>query len=354
MARLGRTAAARFRAEPPGVLYPQLFLGIGWLRAAVAHSLDVRWWNGEEVAGFAAGQLPEALPFYRPFLDYVVATMPIAVAVIVIVAQFAIGLALLANHRPVVFALAGAFLNLHFMAAGRVNPSVFYIVLAMAVVLWRPVTDLSVNRSHNLATRSTVLAAGVALLCLPFARTLEPSAIIEDPALVLVCLSVLLAGSAWIVHSQNTEPRLVAVNGAESWSGAGLIGRLDPGGIVAGPASNGDAALVPVDDTPSDLDWYSVRCHFRFDEASYEERITMWQAAGFDEAIALAEVEARRYAVLIDGQYLEWCDCYHLTSAPMAVEQGFEMYSLVRTSDLDPETYLRTFFFTGGERSSMV
>ncbi len=353
MGRLGRTAAARFRAVPPGVLYPQLFLGIGWLRAAVAHGLEVGWWNGEEVAGFAAGQLTEALPFYRPFLEHVVPTMAIPVAVIVIVAQFAVGLALLVNHRPVAFALAGAFLNLHFMAAGRVNPSVFYIVLAMAVVLWRPVTNLSKDRSHNFATRSTVVAAVVALVCLPFARTLQPSAVIEDPALVLVCLSVLLAGSAWIVHSQNSEPGPVAVTGAHSSSGAGPIGRLD-GTIVAGPASNGDAALSPVDDGSADLGWYSVRCHFRFDATSYEERITVWRAAGFADAIAQAETEAHRYAASIGGEYLESCDCYHLTSAPMAVEQGFELYSLVRGSDLDPDTYLHTFFFTGGERSSTV
>jgi hypothetical protein len=42
--------------------------------------------------------------------------------------------------------------------------------------------------------------------------------------------------------------------------------------------------------------WFSVRCLFATDAAApgaYEERITLWRAPGFDEAIELAEAEAR-------------------------------------------------------------
>ncbi|MEU9944059.1 hypothetical protein [Streptomyces lavendulae] len=43
------------------------------------------------------------------------------------------------------------------------------------------------------------------------------------------------------------------------------------------------------------MDWYGVRCAFEWttrDGRSYEERITLWQAASADEAIAVAEAEA--------------------------------------------------------------
>lgn len=99
------------------------------------------------------------------------------------------------------------------------------------------------------------------------------------------------------------------------------------------------------------LQWYSVRCHFRIDQRHYEERITVWQAEGFDEAINLAEAEAGSYP---NGEYLGSCDCFHLSDAGMQASQGAEIYSLVRASDLDPDTYLRTFFFTGSERSAEV
>ncbi len=319
---LGRHVVARFRSVPVFVLYPQLFLGIGWLRAAVAHGSEPNWWNGDEVAEFARLQMSDALPFYRPFLEHVVAVMPVLTAVVVLAAQLAIGVALLVNHRPSVFALVGAFLNLQFILAGQVNPSVFYIVMAMTVVLSSTVVGVPTRRSYDIAVRSTMLTVVVLVVCLPFANTLEPASVIADPALVIVLLATLLATSTWIVHGRNSEvPALVPFD-ARSSSGS-----------------------------PT---WYSVRCHFRFDEASYEERITAWQAAGFDEAIALAEAEARRYAQSIGGRYLESCDCYRLTSRPMSAEPGFEIYSLVRASDLDPESYLRTFFFSGGECSSTI
>lgn len=319
---VGRHLVARFRSVPLFVVYPQLFLGIGWLRAAAAHGLDPGWWSGEEVAEFSRRQMNDALPFYRPFLEHVVAAMPGITAVVVLASQLVIGVALVLNHRPWAFALGGALLNLQFILAGQVNPSVFYIVTAMTVVLWTMAVEVPARRSYDIAVRSTVLAVVVTVLCLPFARTLQPGSVIADPALVMVLLATLLAASTWIVHGRNSEV----------------------------------ASLAPIDAHPSSAspNWYSVRCHFRIDEGSYEERITVWQAADFDEATALAEAEARRYAESIGGHYLKSCDCFRLTSWPVSAEPGFELYSLVRACDLDPETYLDTFFSTGGERSSTV
>lgn len=57
--------------------------------------------------------------------------------------------------------------------------------------------------------------------------------------------------------------------------------------------------------------WYGVRCVFQHGPAdiegtSYEERVTLWRAASFDEAIESAEQEARQYADdLGDVTYLD-------------------------------------------------
>jgi len=100
---------------------------------------------------------------------------------------------------------------------------------------------------------------------------------------------------------------------------------------------------------------YSVRCVFlwppRPDQSArhlFEERITLWQAKSFDEAIQLAEEEAQAYAC--DGvSYLNLAQSYELFDE-IGV-QGVEVFSLLRESDLDPEDYLSAFFETGRERT---
>ena len=99
--------------------------------------------------------------------------------------------------------------------------------------------------------------------------------------------------------------------------------------------------------------WYGVRCLFQYgplDPAptSYEERVTIWRAASFDEAIALAEGEAAEYAeTLGDVSDLGLVQAYALSESP---GHGAEVFSLVRDSALAPDEYLDQFFDTGGER----
>jgi hypothetical protein len=102
--------------------------------------------------------------------------------------------------------------------------------------------------------------------------------------------------------------------------------------------------------------WYSVRCVFEMptiaalnevpeDIRLYEERVTVWRAASLDEAIALAEQEATEYAGATD-RYLGLAQAYALEAPPA---HGAEVFSLLRNSRLDGETYLNTFFDTGDE-----
>lgn len=104
--------------------------------------------------------------------------------------------------------------------------------------------------------------------------------------------------------------------------------------------------------------WYAVRCHFKVRDSArdkpgmrlYEERITLWQSATAEEAIALAEAEAVDYASTLDGdEYLGLAQSYELSDLP---GHGAELYSLMRDSPLDSETYLDTFFSTGDEHQT--
>jgi len=99
-----------------------------------------------------------------------------------------------------------------------------------------------------------------------------------------------------------------------------------------------------------------VRCVFRagwppeFAGKAYEERITLWRATSFDNAVERAEAVARAYAAaIVDGpsEYVGFAQAYHLYDEP---PDGAEVFSLFRVSDLEPEPYLDHFFDTGGER----
>ncbi|MFT4167151.1 MAG: hypothetical protein QM650_18085 [Microlunatus sp.] len=104
--------------------------------------------------------------------------------------------------------------------------------------------------------------------------------------------------------------------------------------------------------------WFAVRCLFRCGwpprasaeaDHRYEERITLWNARDIDEAIAMAEVEAEAYAAVIDdapSEYLGLAQAYALFDSP---DHGAEVFSLIRSSGLDPSSYLDAFFDTGRE-----
>lgn len=100
---------------------------------------------------------------------------------------------------------------------------------------------------------------------------------------------------------------------------------------------------------------FSVRCIFRWEprvdqtrKYLYEERVTLWRASNVDEAISLAESEAKTYASEPGSEYLQYCQAYALFDEVEA--HGVEVFSLLRDSDLEAAQYLDTFFDTGSER----
>jgi hypothetical protein len=100
--------------------------------------------------------------------------------------------------------------------------------------------------------------------------------------------------------------------------------------------------------------WYAVRSLFvdpAGSESAYEERITLWQAADLDDALARAAAEAVEYAEFAGVTYLaEFAQSYALADAPP--RDGAEVFSLTRSSALQPSPYVEQFFDTGRERLS--
>jgi hypothetical protein len=102
--------------------------------------------------------------------------------------------------------------------------------------------------------------------------------------------------------------------------------------------------------------WYAVRCLFRLGKiagatgSAYEERVTLWRADSSTHAIQRAEHEAVAYARTIEespDEYVGLAQCYRLADEP---GDGVEVFSLIRTSELEPDDYIDSFFDTGTER----
>lgn len=86
-------------------------------------------------------------------------------------------------------------------------------------------------------------------------------------------------------------------------------------------------------------------------QVDYEERVTLWRAASFDAAIAMAEEEAEKYVEDLGGEVLSLTQAYALAMTP---GHGVEVFSLIRRSELTTDAYLERHFDTGTERQHRV
>lgn len=102
--------------------------------------------------------------------------------------------------------------------------------------------------------------------------------------------------------------------------------------------------------------WYAARCVFRHYKVTpihdckyvYEERIILVRAEDMEQAIRIAEKEAREYAAK-DSEYLGYVNIFHLFES--IVDHKMEVYSLMRSSDLEADDYLDHFFDSGNEHT---
>jgi hypothetical protein len=94
------------------------------------------------------------------------------------------------------------------------------------------------------------------------------------------------------------------------------------------------------------MPWFSVRCLIRFAPDAYEERITVWEAPSFEQAIQNAEVEVIDYVDGLSGEYVGLAQAFVLAAPP---SHGAEVSSLVRESALSPKDYIERFLDTGVE-----
>lgn len=180
----------------------RLFLAAGWLRAGVEKVIEPDWWTGDLLADFLNEQRTEMLPFFRSFADAFVSPFTGPVAWLVVEAQIAIGVCLLLGRYTKQALWVGVVLNLTFVMSGRVNPSAFYLVMEMVLLfaLSRPVPVKT-------AVQRAALWSIPAVAALPFAGTIAPAEVIDDPALMLSFVSGLAAITTLALVSGDASTR---------------------------------------------------------------------------------------------------------------------------------------------------
>lgn len=104
---------------------------------------------------------------------------------------------------------------------------------------------------------------------------------------------------------------------------------------------------------------YAARCIFDYGVTKkqnnlYEERIILFEAIDFDDAIKIAEKEAEKYAKQNGHEYMNFVDIYHTYLKKIDTTKPNEVFSLIRATTLEPKEYLDHFFDTGKESTKDV
>lgn len=218
--------AVRREARKDGVfLVPvRVFIGIGWLRGFVEKAIDLGWRDGTRLAGFLDRQVESgsiAFPPYQALLTDVFLPHAMVLGWIVVLGQLLAGLAIVSGSLTTAALLGGIFMNLNFLLAGVPDPSAFYIVIQVMLMVTGAGAILGIDarlgerkRCSLLAARPpgrqptlsltpptavtlAILALGGAGYAILHIRDRTPSGSVRDPAAVLAVLALMAA--AWAI-----------------------------------------------------------------------------------------------------------------------------------------------------------
>lgn len=103
------------------------------------------------------------------------------------------------------------------------------------------------------------------------------------------------------------------------------------------------------------MSWYSAKCVFRHNAPAgssgkfgYEERLIVLRADDLPDAIKRAEEEAHEYSAGLDGvEFTGFVSAYDLGEDE--IHDLSEVYSVLRDSDLEANSFLDRYYDDGSE-----
>lgn len=198
---------ARAKGSPGWVLFIRLFIGLGWLRAVAEKVIEPAWWDGTEITAFVDGYSLWTLGWYRPIVDNLVVPNTEVFAVVLVIAQLFAALSLLSG-RLLGYGLAvGILMNLNFLVAGAVDPSVFYMLSQGAIAFWLAEKAEATKWSRRGLSTIAIIAYALAMVSLPSITTFHPARVIIDPAIMFVVIALVGIVACDRVHRRITGGR---------------------------------------------------------------------------------------------------------------------------------------------------
>ena len=116
----------------------RLFLGLGWLRAGMAKLTKPAWYNGEALQKFLTDHIDKGdiiFPHYEFLINNLFLPNAFILAWIIIVGQVLCGVGILFGVFSNIALMMGIIMNLNFILAGAPNPSAFYVVIQIVLLL---------------------------------------------------------------------------------------------------------------------------------------------------------------------------------------------------------------------------
>ena len=190
----------------------RVFLAAGWVRAVAEKVPDPDWWSGAVIRAFVEDQRDAALPLAGPIVDHGIVPAVAVVAVLVVLVEVATAVGFLTRRWFVPALRLGSSLNVAFVVMGRIDPSAFYLVMQLTLLL--ALSEGAVDGRVRRPTRRTMIASvalgagGLAML--PFIQTLRPAEVVHDPAIMLAFLAALASGMGLLRWALHERPGLAA------------------------------------------------------------------------------------------------------------------------------------------------
>jgi hypothetical protein len=177
------------------VLFPiRFFLGLGWIRAGVEKLISPAWWDGSALTGFLDAHAMTTIGFMSTVASTVFAPLVLPISLLVMLTQPLIGLSLITGRAMRPALCWGVTLNIVFILMGAVSPSVFYLVIELALLAALDVGIVG-HSPRKASVTVAVLWAGAALAAVPFVTTLAPAKVIEDPGIIIVTVASIAAAT---------------------------------------------------------------------------------------------------------------------------------------------------------------
>lgn len=221
-----RWLQSQLQSEAAFLLPLRLFIGIGWIRAGLEKFIEPGWPQGTALAQFFNEQLASGtvvFPFYQHLLRDVFMPHVLGLSWLIMIGQLLTGIAIMTGTFTNFALLAGLFMNLNFILAGRVTPSAFYIVIQIVLLVGNAGYVLGMDHflakripvgllvSQPYAARSyarlerrlfmllALLTPLFGLASIPYIQDYGPHSV-DDPAMIMLVLSIVSGFTALITY----------------------------------------------------------------------------------------------------------------------------------------------------------